>query len=272
MGELAWYNSLSDLTGDIKKGATDVAHTVGSVASNPWVDAGLGLLTGGATIPLLAGAAGGLLKPGGNIKSGVTGAVEGGLTGLGGEDLGSILNAYSTGGLDGALGALKGDVTGLGKTLLNGGKGLLNSAASDIFGGGDGSGSGSGGGFNLGSLAKDGVLAGAVAQTAADRSKQSGLIDDATKVASAQYDQNAPLRARAVAELSSDQAAPDLSNIFANPGNVYDRERRGMPPLTTTPSAASQLTAGSALSGALASRVPVTPPPAALQSASAAAA
>lgn len=50
---MAWYDNIGDLAGDI-----------GSVAKNPLVDAGLGVLTGGAAIPLLAGTAGKLLSGG----------------------------------------------------------------------------------------------------------------------------------------------------------------------------------------------------------------
>ena len=86
--------------------------------SNPWVQGGLGLLTGGATIPLLAGAVGGGLKEHAGVKDVVKGGAQGfaaGSAGKGVRNIGQgLLNrvgsqgasnaATSTGGMGGGAG------------------------------------------------------------------------------------------------------------------------------------------------------------------------
>ena len=69
----------------VKKGVKDVGHQAGRTLSNPLVQAGLGALTGGAAVPLLAGVAGGALRPGGNLKRAAVGGLQGGAAGLGGK-------------------------------------------------------------------------------------------------------------------------------------------------------------------------------------------
>ncbi len=67
-------------------------HGVQKAASNPFVQGGLGLLTGGATLPLLAGAAGGFLKE----KAGLGDVVKGAATGYGAGKLGQGARALGT--------------------------------------------------------------------------------------------------------------------------------------------------------------------------------
>ncbi len=82
----------------------DKAKKVGQKAlSNPWVQGGLGLLTGGATIPLLAGAAGGFLKEHAGVGDVVKGAGKGFLAGSAGKGVRSIgQSLLSSGGSGGA--------------------------------------------------------------------------------------------------------------------------------------------------------------------------
>lgn len=86
---MAWYNSLRDLTGDIKKPIVGAGHAVGSIASNPFVDAGIGALFGPGAAAL-AGGLGHLMAPGGNLGRGAIGAVEGGAAGYAGQGLGNV--------------------------------------------------------------------------------------------------------------------------------------------------------------------------------------
>ncbi len=114
------WGFLGKVGGALKDAATGVGHTLGTVASNPFVEGALGLTLG----PEAAAAAGGLghlLAPGGNIGSGITGALTGGAAGAAGSAIGSGLSGIASGGL-----------AGIGKNALNIGKGgaALGAAAS----------------------------------------------------------------------------------------------------------------------------------------------
>jgi hypothetical protein len=250
---MAWYNSLSDLTGDVKKGVVGVGHVAGEVASNPLVDAGLGAFFG----PEAAAAAGGigrLLAPGGNLGNAAVSGLEGYAAGKAGQLVkGGVTGLLGSTGspLDRIKAMLAGGTAAAG---LGGGSNPLSSAAASLFGGG----TGSGGGMSAADLAKLGLLGGSVAAAAADRQRQTGLQDKAVGYATGAYDEKAPLRAQAIAALEHNNA-PDLSSIFQNQGNVYDAQKRGtLAPMP--PSAASTLTGGNALSQTLGTKVPMSGP------------
>jgi hypothetical protein len=248
--------------GTIGKIGQQVKVAAGKIASNPFVEG-----IAGATLGPGAAAAVGALGKALDTSHGSVGAgsiAGGGLQGYGAGKLGGIvkngLNSVIGGApTDGASGStsiidrLKGLVTG-GGADGTGNFGLAGDIGGKLLGGGGGAG-GPGGSF----LDKA-LLAGSIASNAADRERQQGVQNRAIDYTTGSYDARAPLRARALASLSTDQAAPDLSSIFENPGNAYDRARRGMPPLATrTPAAAAQ-TGGQALSGALSQRAKATPP------------
>ncbi len=133
---------------------SNIGHTIGGVLSNPLVDAGLGVLTGGATIPLLAGGIGSLIKPGGNIGKGLTGAATGGLAGAGGSALGGALKIGTPlSGIANTVGGLPG--VGTAQRVLS--NPLTRTVATGAAGGGAPAGGSSGG--ILGAL--QGLLGGA---------------------------------------------------------------------------------------------------------------
>jgi hypothetical protein len=107
---MSWFSS--GLSG-IKTGLTGIGHAVGSVASNPWVKGltAAGLAATGVGAPLAAGimategAAGGLLRPGGNIGQGLQQGALGAVEGYGAGKIGGALRG---GGLFGKAGALMG--------------------------------------------------------------------------------------------------------------------------------------------------------------------
>jgi hypothetical protein len=252
---MAWYNSLKDLTHDVAHPVVEAAHTVGKVQSNPWVQGleAAALASTGVGAPASAAIMGAnkgianLIKPGGNLKSAATGVAQGAATGAGASLGGSAIKA-----LAGKLGFDPSSAIGkLGGLVKEGGSDLLG-LGEKFLGGGVGS-SGSGG-------IMDKLLgAGAVGAAAADKLRQEGLQNKGINYATGEFDANAPLRDRARA-MVQDDSTPDLSSIFANSGNVYDRQRRGMPPLTTKAPAAAAMTGGNALTGALMNRVPAGAP------------
>lgn len=79
------------IRGSLGKLGDKAKKVVQKVASNPLAQAGLGFLTGGATIPLLAGTLGGALKEHAGIGDVVKGAAQGGLAGQGGASAKSLL-------------------------------------------------------------------------------------------------------------------------------------------------------------------------------------
>lgn len=95
---------LSSALGGVENAVKGVGHAAGSVLSNPLVDAGLTFIPGiGPVAAGLAGAAGGLLKPGGNLGSAIKGGLEGGLAGGGAQSLAGLLGGGA--GAAGAAGA-----------------------------------------------------------------------------------------------------------------------------------------------------------------------
>lgn len=79
--------------GTLGKIGNTVKKGVQKVASNPWAQAGLGFLTGGATIPLLAGTLGGALKEHAGVGDVLRGAAQGGAAGYGGSRARGLLNS-----------------------------------------------------------------------------------------------------------------------------------------------------------------------------------
>lgn len=208
----------------------------GKVLSNKLVDMGLSLIPGvGPGIATAANAAGHVLDTsGGGIHTlhdlgGV--AKDAALTYAGSKALGAAKGAIVK---DGVFGAAKKLVTGGGSdgegsfgeagdlagTLVDHGKQLLG-----LGGGGSSGGGGNGGMFS--NLANDALMAGAVAQTAADRQKQAQMLDEAKGYAVRSYDARSPLRTQALAALTDPTSAAnrpaDLSSIYANPGSVYNK-------------------------------------------------
>lgn len=85
----------------------------------------------------------------------------------------------------------------------------------------------SGKGMMGGGLMDKALLAGAVASAAADRQKQSQMMDEAKGYATRSYDSRAPLREGAIKAFTDPSSAAnkpaDLSSIFSNPGSVYNK-------------------------------------------------
>lgn len=159
---MAWYDSLSDLAGD-----------VGSVAKNPLVDAGLGVLTGGAALPLLAGTAGKLLSPGQPQPQG-GGAIP--------------MSAFNTSG--GTMGADTGspaEQNAGGSGILGSLEGLAGKAGSFL--------TGNNGGNALGTL-------GAISSYL-DQKKSTDLAKQALGSVEQSYAERAPLRTQGLSMLSN---------------------------------------------------------------------
>jgi hypothetical protein len=221
---MAWYNSLKDLTGDVKKGATDVGHAVGTVAKNPIVDLGIGAFLGPGAAAAAKGL-GTLMAPGGNLGSAALGTAEGyglGKVGqLGKTALSSVLGTGSAAAAPGAAGAAgAASATGASPAASSGGfldslKSLLGKAGilgGDVLGAVNGATGG-------GSLVDKGLLAAAVADAAATKKRQQDLQDQGLSYATDAYSAKQPLRQQGLSLLQS-QTAPDLS-FLANSANPY---------------------------------------------------
>jgi hypothetical protein len=110
----------------VTKGATDVGHAVGKVASNPLTQGALAaaLAATGVGAPaaaaIMAGVRGGgaLLTPGGNIGDGLKGAATGAAMGYGASKVGGILRGG--GGIGGVLGRAGSAIGGAAGTLGKG--------------------------------------------------------------------------------------------------------------------------------------------------------
>lgn len=89
----------------IKKGVTDVGHFAGNVLSNPIVEGASAFIPGvGPLITAGEGALGGILKPGGNIGSALTGGLQGAAAGL----AGGGIRKLGTGILQNGIGSMLG--------------------------------------------------------------------------------------------------------------------------------------------------------------------
>jgi hypothetical protein len=239
----------------IKEGVGKVAKVAAPVVSmfNP----ALGAVVGGAGTVL--DTSGGGVGVGDILKSGVANygigrvAQAAGLSdrargllgslGIGGGDSsdgsGTIADA-STGGMPGEGGGVLDNIKaeimrGVGR--VTGGHSPISVNGQDPLLGGasDGTSGGSGGGSSL--LDKL-LLGGTVAAGAMDEVDRKKLRDRAVGYASNSYDARAPLRDRAMA-LLKDNTPTDLTSMFSDPGNVYDRQRRAraLLPAPATPTA-----------------------------------
>lgn len=109
--------------------------------------------------------------------------------------------------------------------LANGQSPISVNGGDPTAGGGEATGgTGTGGGGGTSALDKL-LLGGSVAAGAADALDRRNFRNKASQYVTESYDARAPMRARALELLKQDQPR-DLSSIFANPGNVYDRQRR----------------------------------------------
>lgn len=170
----------------LKKGVTDVGHFAGKVASNPIVDAGIGLI-GGPGAAAAAGGLGRLLAPGGNIGEAAKGAAIGGAAGYGASKIG---------------GALSG-----GGSMLDKAKGVLGAGASaaPMVSGASGGGGGlpdwlSGiGGYLTGNGGGNALAIAQGANATMLGKKSSDLADEALTSAKDNYAERAPLRTAGIA-------------------------------------------------------------------------
>src|SRR5262252_391201 len=184
---MAWYNNFGDLWGDIT-----------NLATNPIVDVGIGALTGGWTVPAIVGGLGGLLKPGGGVTSGLTGALTGGLAGEGGNLLKGLLGGSGAAAGAGVLGALGsgGGVQGLLSSL-----GLSNAS----------------GGIDLPKVALLGLGAAQMANAANLQKQANQYATGALDTVQQNYTQRQPLRACGMQQMLN-PTIPDLSGLLANSG------------------------------------------------------
>jgi hypothetical protein len=121
---------LSNIGHAITKGATDVGHFAGKVLSNPVVQGASAFIPGvGPLITAGEGALGGLLKPGGNLGSAASGALQGGLAGAAGGSIRKLGTGLLSGGIGGAI-------HGFGGGSLGGMVGRTSTMGADQVGGG----------------------------------------------------------------------------------------------------------------------------------------
>lgn len=198
---------LSSALGGIGHAVKGVGHGLGSVLSNPLVDAGLAFIPGvGPVAAGLAGAAGGLLKPGGNLGSALSGGLRGAASGLAG---GALRGALGVGGAAGAAGsAVPAGVSALGASsaIPDAAMGLGSAGGSGgLLGGIEGL-AGQAGNFLTGNGGKNalgiaqGINATLQQKQSNDYAKQAlGSIEGA-------YNAKAPLRAQGLRTLTNSQA------------------------------------------------------------------
>lgn len=188
----------------VKKGVTDVGHVAGKVASNPLVE-GLAGATLGPEAAAALGGIGHLIAPGGNIGSGLKGAVTGGAAGLAGSGI-KNLGGMALSGLGGAGGSTPAWGAGSGGIDLGG---LLKSGVSGLAG----LAGGGGGGLSLGGLANAGLGAAGIANAASLQNKSNQYATNAMDTANQSYDSRAPLRTAGVQGMLSPSSGIDLSGL-----------------------------------------------------------
>lgn len=257
---------------------SSIGHFAGKVLSNPIVEGASAFIPGvGPLITAGEGALGGILKPGGNIGSALTGGLQGAAAGLAGggiRKLGTSLLANGVGGALKSSGTFAPSDSGGGQygNIIDydaGGNPIYGSdipqsiyddpfgtgnggstsggVGSDILGGlrklGSGLSGGQNGGINVGNLALGG-LAGYQALNAANASKRSGqLSDKALGLAESRYASQAPLRSAAMTHLLN-PTRPDLTSVYQDAQNPFAVRK-------LAPSAASAPAAPAALPPAL---------------------
>jgi hypothetical protein len=249
----------------IKKGVVEVGHAAGKVLSNPVVQAGSAFIPGvGPLITAGEGALGGLLKPGGNLGSAVSGGIQGGLAGAAGGSIRKLGTGILSGGLSGMLRPTGTFAPGGGSdpygniidydaggypiyagdsgSAGGGWQGALRKLGSGLLGGGGGNGLG-----GLGNLAVGG-LAGYQALNAANASKRAGqLSDKAIGLAESRWNDAAPLRNAGQARLLN-PVRPDLTSVYQDTTNPFAvrplRPAASMTPVPPTVASVSQAPGG----------------------------
>jgi hypothetical protein len=247
-----------------------VGHLAGKVLSNPIVEGASAFIPGvGPLITAGEGALGGLLKPGGNFGSALTGGLQGAAAGAAGgtirklgtgilsNGLGSTIKGIAGGtmggmmdrnGIDGQGGGGGGaygniiDYDAGGNPIYAGDQQGGGSWQDAILGGARKLGSGllGGGstGSQLGNLAIGG-LAGYQALNAANASKRAGqLSDKAIGLAESRWNDAAPLRSAGQARLLN-PTRPDLTSVYQDPTNPF--AARPLAPAAPAPSAAPSI-------------------------------
>lgn len=213
----------------------------GKVLSNPIVDGVAGAFLGPAAAAGLGGLGRALDTSGGSVGVGdiAGGALRGGVAGYAGSKLGGILKggiggiANSVGGASSAAGDVDMGGSAAGEAGgASGGSGWWDKAKGLLLGGGnDGQGNlgvlgdwlgkanaATGGGSGL----DKGLLIAAIADAAATKKRQTDLQNKGLEYATDAYSAKQPLRHRGL-ELMQDETAPDLSSIFVNPKNPYNK-------------------------------------------------
>lgn len=228
-------NWVGDRVGNLDKGIRvasslkGTGHFIGDVASNPIVQAGVGLATGGLAAPVLLGAAGGALKKGGGLRDAIGGGAKGALSYGAGKlvskipGVGAVADKLMPGGGGASLEELSSaaEMAGLESAGVGAGTSAASKAGS-ILG-------------KAGGLVKEGdryrkILDGAKTATDAyrafdDRRKRDRLMrrwED-------EENRNKPLREKA-RSLLLDDSRPDVSDVFRDeraPQNRYRRVRIG---------------------------------------------
>lgn len=226
--------------GSIGKGAQKLKENVGKVASNPWVQAGLGALTMNPLLVAGAAAAGraadttkGRVGLGDLAKAGM----KGGVAGYAGSAVGGLTRGAMA--LHAGTGAGYGTIAGemgkaAGKKLLGGGGAVLSGAKKLLAGGGTdddghfglaGDLAGKLTGGDHGGILDKLLLGAGVATSAIDRKHQQDAQNRAAQYATDSYDSRAGLREKGL-DQAMHNSSPDLSGVFSDSGNPYDVQRR----------------------------------------------
>jgi len=188
-----------------------IGHTVGNIISNPVVDAVIGMTPLGPLGALGAGALGNLIEPGGNLGKAATGAVTGGLSGLGGYGLKGLASGIMSGGLSGGVQGLEkalGSIPG-----MSGVAGLISQVA------GDGQ-----GGIDWGKAAALGLTGAQIANAANLQNQANTYAKDALSSVTQNYNQRQPLRMVGMQDMLNPQIS-NLSGMLTNSGPYA----RGLP-------------------------------------------
>lgn len=197
---------LSSALGDVGSAVKGIGHAAGTVLSNPIVDAGLTFIPGvGPVAAGLAGAAGGLLKPGGNIGSALTSGAEGALAGGGAQSLAGLLGGGA--GAAGAAGQAAGGVGGMAGSAVPGVAGAAQGAGSSpgILGSIEGL-AGKAGGLLTGNGGANALGAVGALSSYLNQNKANDYAKQALGSVEQSYNERAPLRAQGLASLANSQS------------------------------------------------------------------
>lgn len=208
--------------GSVGHAGQQIKLGTGKVLSNKYVDMGLSLIPGVG--PGIAAAA--------NVAGRVLDTSKGGI-----HSVGDVANIAKDAGMvyagGRALGAAKGAIAQHGvKDALKGAVTSGLSKAKQLTSGGGASDGGGGSGL-LDKL----LLGGGVVASAMDRKRHQDMQDRASHYATDSYDSRAGLREKGTAG-ALNNAAPNLSSTFSDPGNAYDVQKRkpvAPSPMATAP-------------------------------------